>query len=123
MTSLRRPVALTASTKSRSSQAFIEVRSTGFCPGKTSAGCGRSGPEKDSAATVLSTTGTSKVRAALARPTVALMMAVRSPLPVPKSICGWWSTNSTAQSSGVSRPGPGVTVTSAMLTMGVLRGA
>lgn len=74
---------------------------------------------------MLSTTGTSKVRAALARPTVALMMAVRSPLPVPvpKNICGWWSTNSTAQLSGVSRSGPGVAVTSAMLTMSVLRGA
>ena len=93
------------------------VRSTIFWSGKTSASCGRSGPEKDSAATVLSTTGTSNALAAFARPTVELMIAVRSPLPVPKNICGWWSTNSTAQLSGVSRSGLGVAVTSAMSTM------
>src|SRR5919109_724578 len=75
------------------------------------------GPEKDSEATVLSTTGTSNTLAALARPTVELMIAVRSPLPVTKNICGWWSTNRTAQLSGVSRSGLGAAVTSAMLTM------
>lgn len=81
------------------------------CLGKTSRSCGRIGPEKDSAATVDSTTGTSKTRAAFARPTVALMTATRSVLAAPKNICGWWSTNSIIALSGVSRSRLGAAVT------------
>jgi hypothetical protein len=66
--------------KALSSQGFIVVRSMTGCLGKTSASCGRRGPEKVSAATVLRMTGTLNALAVLASPTVALTIAVRSPL-------------------------------------------
>src|SRR5260370_39489846 len=61
-------------------------------------------PLKDLVSTVVRTTGTSKIRVALARATVLLMIDCRSKLEVPNNICGWWSMNATAQLSGGSRP-------------------
>ena len=55
----------------------------------------------------MSTVGTWNAFAALARPTVALMIDWRSSLPTPKNICGWWSTNSITELSDVSRSGLG----------------
>src|SRR5260221_14292022 len=54
--------------------------------------------------TVLRTRGTSKTRAALASATLLLMIAWRSKLATPKSICGWRSISVTTQLSGVSNP-------------------
>src|SRR5258705_6441798 len=98
------PVFSIAATKFLSSHEFIEERSMGFCSGKTALSCGHMYPLKDLVSTVVRTTGTSKIRVALARATVLLMIDCRSKLEVPNNICGWWSMNATAQLSGVSRP-------------------
>src|SRR6266436_1514904 len=98
------PVFAIAFTNLGSSQEFIDERSIGSWPGKTALSCGHIFPLKDLVSTVVRTTGTSKIRVALARATVLLMIDWRSKLAVPNNICGWWSMNATAQLSGVSRP-------------------
>src|SRR5260370_2876252 len=98
------PVFSIAATKFLSSQEFIEDRSVGSRSGKTALSCGHMFPLKLFVSTVGNTTGTSKMRVALARATVLLMIDCRSKLEVPNNICGWWSMNATAQLSGVSRP-------------------
>src|SRR2546422_5717476 len=98
------PVFAIAFTNLGSSQEFIDERSIGSWPGKTALSWGHILPLKDLVSTVVRTTGTSKIRVALARATVLLMIDCRSKLEVPNNICGWWSMNATAQLSGVSRP-------------------
>src|SRR5271169_1314963 len=98
------PVFAIAFTNLGSSQEFIDERSIGSWPGKTALSCGHILPLKDLVSTVVRTTGTSKIRVALARATVLLMIDCRSKFEVPNNICGWWSMNATAQLSGVSRP-------------------
>src|SRR5258708_6135235 len=98
------PVLTIAFTNLGSSQEFIDERSIGSWPGKMALSCGHILPLKDLVSTVVRTTGTSKIRVALARATVLLMIDCRSKLEVPNNICGWWSMNATAQLSGVSRP-------------------
>src|SRR6267154_5419606 len=99
-----RPIFSIAATKFLSSHEFIEDRSMGSRSGKTALSCGHMFPLKLFVSTVVNTTGTSKMRVALASATVLLMIDCRSKLEVPNNICGWWSMNATAQLSGVSRP-------------------
>ena len=80
------------------------MRSIGVCFGKTAWICGHMLPLKPLVSTVLRTTGTSKTLAAFASATLLLMIAWRSKLATPKSICGWRSISVTTQLSGVSSP-------------------
>src|SRR3984893_11057499 len=98
------PVFAIAFTNLASSPEFIDERWIGCWLGKIALSCGHILPLKDLVSTVVRTTGTSKIRVALARATVLLMIDCRSKLEVPNNICGWWSMNATAQLSGVSRP-------------------
>ncbi len=82
------PVFSIAATKFLSSHEFIEERSMGFCSGKTALSCGHMFPLKLFVSTVVNTTGTSKMRVALARATVLLMIDCRSKFEVPNSIWG-----------------------------------
>ena len=72
-----------------SSQAFMVVRSIGFCSGKTAWISGNRGPLKVWAATVVRIVGTLNALAALARPTALLRISPRSWLCTPNAICGW----------------------------------
>src|ERR1700740_1087670 len=98
------PVFSIAATKFLSSHEFIEERSVWFCRRKTALSCGRMFPLQLFVSTVVNTTGTQKMRVALARATVLLMIDCRSKFEVPNSIWGWWSMNATAQLSGVRSP-------------------
>src|ERR1700742_2934384 len=82
------PVFSIAATKFLSSHEFIEERSMGLCSGKTALSCGHMLPLKLFVSTVVNTTGTSKMRVALARATVLLMIDCRSKFAVPNSIWG-----------------------------------
>src|SRR6202011_21907 len=82
------PVFSIAATKFLSSHEFIEERSMGSCSGKTALSCGHMFPLKLFVSTVVNTTGTSKMRVALARATVLLMIDCLSKFEVPNSIWG-----------------------------------
>ena len=62
---------------------------------------GISGPEKDSAATVVRIVGTSKTLADFASASTLLRSACRSCERTPKIICGWWSISSKVLFSAV----------------------
>src|ERR1700684_4342691 len=81
-----RPVFSMAATKFLSSHASIEERSMGSRLGKIALSCGQIIPLKLLVSTVVNTTGTSKMRVALARATVLLMVDCRSKFEVPKHL-------------------------------------
>src|ERR1700735_3138058 len=81
-----RPLFSIAATKFLSSQAFIEVRSTGTLFGKTAVIWGQIFPLKLLLSTVLRTTGRSKTLDAFASATVLLTSDWRSKLETPNSI-------------------------------------
>src|SRR5436190_23226410 len=88
MTSFLRLVFSTAATKFLSSHEFIDVRSMGFCSGKTACNCGIKGPLNVFAATVVRIVGTLKILAVLARPKTLLIIVSRFADSTPKNICG-----------------------------------
>src|ERR1700683_1015194 len=85
-----RPVFSMAATKFLSSHESMEERSMGDWPGKIALSWGHMFPLKLLDSTVVNTTGTSKIRVALARATVLLMIDCRSKFAVPDRIWGCW---------------------------------
>src|SRR3981081_4847199 len=77
MTSFLRPVFFTASTTRASSQVLIQVRSLGFCFGKSSCNPLISLPPRSST-TVVRIVGTSNIFAAFARPTTLFTIIIGS---------------------------------------------
>src|SRR5260370_3515799 len=82
------PVFAIAFTNLGSSQEFIDERSIRSWPGKTALGGGHIFPLNDLASTVVSATGPSKIRVALTRASPLFVLALRSHLGFPHTLCG-----------------------------------